>query len=864
MKRTRILSLELSQGLPDLGSLDGCSEVLALLRWNGRPLGSLTLPVQEGSCPSLAEKVVDDFLQSILEEWLRTALRAPAPSGWDLEALCAQPAPEIAGELPTVSLAVCTRDRSASLKQCLEAIGNLSHRPTEILVVDNAPRTTATRDLVAQHFTGVRYIVEPRPGLDWARNRAIAEARGEIIAFTDDDVMVDAGYIKALAAVFAENPWVMAVTGLVMPYELETDAQRFFEECGGFGRGCERKWYRALSSDKIGWKHGGAGKFGTGANMAFRRCVFERIGGFDPALDVGTVTQGGGDLEMFFRVLKSGHSLVYEPAAVVWHQHRRDYNALKAQIASNGIGFLSYVVRSVNAYPSEFFGFLRLCWYFFWWWNLRRIARSLIRPGIVPRELFWAEFRGSIVGLLRYPKALRTAAQIQRQLGRISPELPGAMDLRALGKHAAGCATAVRAIDLKTEGARDLVDVSNYRAVRVYVLWGGTPLGEVTIDNLFRPVGAGELADHIVKQFTLPLLRAGRTEPASALLTDAQALVRRHLRLPSQPQPRPVINTSAVSVIVATYDRPKQLRECLQRLNAQQTRHSVEIVVVDNHPESGLTQSVAAEFPNAIVVNESRAGLSYARNAGIRASRGEILVTTDDDVTMPADWLEKLIAPFARADVMLVTGAVFPVELETRAQQQFEFYGGLGRGFERREFGRGWFDSFRRRAIPTWEIGATANAAVRACALSHQDIGLLDEALGAGSPTGCGEDTYLFYRVLKAGFTIIYEPAAYVWHRHRREDRALRRQIYNYSKGHSAYHLTTLFKDRDLRAATRLLAELPLFFLGFLKHWLCREPEYPLSLLLPQVAGYITGPLALWRSRRRVKRLGSTHEAKGV
>ena len=76
-----------------------------------------------------------------------------------------------------------------------------------------------------------------------------------------------------------------------------------------------------------------------------------------------------------------------------------------------------------------------------------------------------------------------------------------------------------------------------------------------------------------------------------------------------------------------------------------------------------------------------------------------------------------------------------------------------------------------RGAVPTWKLGATANAAFRAAIFSDPAIGVLDEALGAGMPTGCSEDTYLFYRILKAGHTIVYEPAAWVWHEHRRDAR---------------------------------------------------------------------------------------------
>jgi len=311
--------------------------------------------------------------------------------------------------------------------------------------------------------------------------------------------------------------------------------------------------------------------------------------------------------------------------------------------------------------------------------------------------------------------------------------------------------------------------------------------------------------------------------------------------------------------VIATFDRPDDLRACLRSLICQTSTRPVEIIVVDNHPASGLTPGVVAEFPRARLVTEPRQGLSYARNAGIRAATGEIIVATDDDVVMPPDWLEKLLAPFARDDVMIVTGNVLPAELATRAQQLFEHYGGLGRGFVRVEAGGEWFGSWYREAVPTWQLGATANAAFRATIFTHPEIGMLDPALGAGSPTGCSEDTDLFYRVLAAGFTIVYEPAAYVWHHHRRDMRALRRQIYAYSKGHVAYHLITWKRYGDSRALFHLALTLPKWQLKKLLRWMRRSNDYPLSLIMTEIAGNLAGPWALWRARRRARRLDAAN-----
>jgi hypothetical protein len=217
--------------------------------------------------------------------------------------------------------------------------------------------------------------------------------------------------------------------------------------------------------------------------------------------------------------------------------------------------------------------------------------------------------------------------------------------------------------------------------------------------------------------------------------------------------------------------------------------------------------------------------------------------------------LEKLLEPFDRSDVMLVTGHVLPLELETRSQIEFENYGGLGRGYERFDYDRKWFDSFRRKAVPTWTIGATANAALRASLLCDPDVGLLDEALGAGTPTGCSEDTYLFYKTLKAGHTIVYHPKAFVWHRHRVDPDALNRQILNYSKGHAAYHLTTFLRDRDGRGLVRILFEIPMHQARQLWRCLRGRSQTSIRTIILEIQGHALGPIALWKSRRRVRRL---------
>jgi GT2 family glycosyltransferase len=750
---------------------------------------------------------------------------------------------------------VCTRDRTEYLQPCLDALCRLDYPDLDLLVVDNAPSSNATADLVKARYPGVRYVREPTPGLDWARNRAIAEARGEIIAFTDDDAIVDAGWVAALVRVFAEEPDVAAVTGLVVPYELDTDAQQLFEVYGGFGRGFQRRRISATESANH-FAIYGTGQLGTGANMAFRHAVFDDIGLFDPALDVGTVTNGGGDLEMFFRVQRAGHTLVYEPCAVVRHRHRRDLAELRTQIHDNGIGLYSYLVRTALAYPNER---MAIAWFGLWWlwrWSIRRLVGSVLRPQRLPRELILAEMWGAFVGLRRYPQARRTAGKYTTLEAR--PSAPSALPARASG------GVAVRMVEVR-QPIEAVADVAGYAGLRIVAQQAGRPIGYVDLSCAGEAtVSSARIREALVNGLGLKLLgdlleAAPRTRRALALA----ALMRRYV-----PEQRPSavrVPEVSVSVVVATYDRPKDLLECLTSLTALESRRPSEIVVVDNHPESGLTPPVVSEFPQVVLVSERRKGSSFARNAGILASHGEIIVVTDDDVTVPKDWLAHVLGPFDRPDVGIVTGNVLPRELETRAQWVFESYGGLGRGFERREYARDWLDAHRRSAAPTWELGGTANAAFRAEVFANPHVGLFDEALSTGTSAGGGEDIHLFYKAIQAGYTLVYEPSAYVWHRHRREMAALRKQIYNYSKGHVSYHLTTLIRDRDRRALIYLAARLPRSHLSRTKRRLLRQSDYPISLILLEIAGNLASPLGLWRSVWRVSRRGhSNHTPQSV
>ncbi len=310
-----------------------------------------------------------------------------------------------------------------------------------------------------------------------------------------------------------------------------------------------------------------------------------------------------------------------------------------------------------------------------------------------------------------------------------------------------------------------------------------------------------------------------------------------------------------VSIVVPTCDRPESLQRCLEHLSAQETDYRLEIIVVDNRPDSGRSEVVLAQFPQVVALKEPRPGSSYARNLGILHSQGRFIVTLDDDVVVPPGWLNHLLTPFERPEVWVVTGNLLPLSLELETERLFETYCGLGQGDESFEVDGEWFKQ-SEQAVRAWEFGVTANAAYRAELFLPSEAGLLEETLGAGNPVGGAEDPYLLYRALRAGHTLVYWPAAYGWHEHRQTQAALTQQIYAYSKSASAYHLTTLIKDGDKRSIRELLVNLPLYYSKRLLMSASGRLDYPVHLAYTEWIGFWVGPWKLWLAYQQVKQLG--------
>jgi GT2 family glycosyltransferase len=277
----------------------------------------------------------------------------------------------------SVSVVVCTRDRGEPLRACLARLRALDHPAVEVLVIDNAPRDGATRAAFADEVgddARFRYVLEPRPGLSCARNRGLAEAAGEVVAYTDDDVSVDPQWAGALARAFAgaDRDDIACVTGLVCTAAIDGPAELYFDARTSWADGCRPHVYRLGAADDDGLFPYSAGVFGTGANFAVRRSVMRRLGGFDEALGAGTKTGGGEDLDAFVRILQAGHALAYEPAALVWHYHRSDLDGLRRQMYAYGTGLSAFLTKHLMDPRTR-----REV--------LRRIPRGLAKLSAVPR-----------------------------------------------------------------------------------------------------------------------------------------------------------------------------------------------------------------------------------------------------------------------------------------------------------------------------------------------------------------------------------------------------------------------------------------------------------------------------------------------
>lgn len=396
-----------------------------LVRVHTYPIGIVEVPLPPaGLDPAALAAAVEAQLATELRVHLSAdGLEPPAALadgvGGGAEPPCQAERRAVLADPPSISVVVPTRDRPELLRRCLASILACEYPADrrEVIVADNAPSDSGTRDAIESEYgadDSVRYVVAPRSGSASARNDGAAAASGEIVASTDDDVVVDRYWLAELARGFA-TPDVACVTGLILGSEFDTPAQGLFERYGGYGKGYERRRF-----DLAGHRPHeplfpfNPGTLGSGSNVAYRRAALVASGGYDPEMGNGTPTRSGEDLELFLRLVRRGHAFAYEPGAIVWHAHHRNLADLQRQIYDYGVGIGALLTRTIVREPSALGQIAARLPRGLWYLLASSSPPNRDRGSGFPRSLRLAELRGLVRGPASY---LRSRRDSRRAVG---------------------------------------------------------------------------------------------------------------------------------------------------------------------------------------------------------------------------------------------------------------------------------------------------------------------------------------------------------------------------------------------------------------------------------------------------------------
>lgn len=217
--------------------------------------------------------------------------------------------------VPEVSIVIGTLDRCELLGRAIRSIldQGCDPRSFEIIVVDNGSKDR-TREVVEAIMAGtnnVRYVLEPRLGLSIARNRGIAESRGPIIGFFDDDGTAEPGWLAKMLGLFRQEPDIGAAGGLIKVAWPERQPDWMPMALQGYYAGCDYGSSRRYLDFP---------QYPYGPNMMIRRSLLDAIGGFNEQVGPkGQNIMSAGELDLFQRLYERPIKVIYEPAAVVHH-----------------------------------------------------------------------------------------------------------------------------------------------------------------------------------------------------------------------------------------------------------------------------------------------------------------------------------------------------------------------------------------------------------------------------------------------------------------------------------------------------------------------------------------------------------------
>lgn len=299
----------------------------------------------------------------------------------------------------------------------------------------------------------------------------------------------------------------------------------------------------------------------------------------------------------------------------------------------------------------------------------------------------------------------------------------------------------------------------------------------------------------------------------------------------------------SISLVVPTRDHPDKLGNLLGSMKQVGYFDSdeIEIIIVDNNSRGPETKQVCQQYP-VIYLFEKQSGRSAALNLGIKHAKGKYIAFTDDDIVLlNGNWLYQLRANFfSHENIGYVSGNVLGHEPETAAQKMWERKGGLSKGSEFKVFDQGFFTKMRFAGVPLRLVAAGANSMIPKKILD--EVGGYDVYLGPGALVYHGESLDICYRVMKLGYSAVYDPSAIVYHAHPDNFGALRKKMFRYGVGDTAIQAKFLFEYGDIRGLFEILWGRPgLLLVRLLKSVFGAYPMSP-DMLLLGMCGAVLGP----------------------
>jgi len=284
------------------------------------------------------------------------------------------------------------------LLKSLDKFNYFNRKDFEVFVVDDASPTSEVEEICKRY--SVRYLKTKGVGKSAALNLGIKQTDSEFLAFVDQDIVIlDDKWLDILMSDFSDEKTVY-VSGKVVAYETSSEASKRWEKKGALNKGSKRLEIGQKFFKKFQFKGVQVQLFSVGTNYVIRNKVLKEIGGYDERFGPGGLIGGAGaDLDIGYKVLRNGYQAVYDPRAVIAHQHPTSMFDLRSKLFTYGI--------SDTAIHTKFwveFGDIRGFFQIFYrtFQNFGRMIRGFLGLYPLPPRVIWESIRGNIVGPVKY------------------------------------------------------------------------------------------------------------------------------------------------------------------------------------------------------------------------------------------------------------------------------------------------------------------------------------------------------------------------------------------------------------------------------------------------------------------------------